>query len=99
MQPFVVARVVVNFTSAVVPILVTNISSERVTIPKEKVIADDTALKTRHVATHELSAPSNCVAVVLTTDAGSAPSVDPVTDAMNNADKALAPEQRVLLKR
>ena len=34
MQPLVVARVVVNFTSAVVLILVSNISSERVTIPK-----------------------------------------------------------------
>ena len=76
-----------------------NISSERVTIPKGKVIADDTALKTRRVATHELSAPSNCVAVVSTTDTGSAPSVDPVADAMKNADKALAPEQRVLLER
>ena len=41
MQPLVVARVVVNFTSAVVPILVSNISSERVTIPNGKLIADD----------------------------------------------------------
>ena len=84
MQPLVVARVVVNFTSAVVPILVSNISSERVTIPKGKVIADDTELKTWRVATHELPAPSNCVAVVSTTDAGSAPSVDPVAEAMKN---------------
>ena len=51
------------------------------------------------VATHELSAPSNCVAVVSTTDSGSAPSVDPVADAMKNAAKALVPEQRVLLER
>ena len=51
MQPLVVARVVVNFTSAVVSILVSNISSERVTIPKGKVIADDTARKTRRVDT------------------------------------------------
>ena len=99
MQPLVVARVVVNLTSAVVPILVSNISTERVTIPKGKVIADDTALKTRRVATRELSVTSNCVAVVSTTDAGSAPSVDPVADAMKNADKALVFEQRVLLER
>ena len=99
MQLLVDPRVVVNFTSAVVPILVSNISSERVTIPKGKVIADDTAHKTRRVATHELSAPSNCVAVVPTTDAGSAPSVDPVANAMKNADMALVPEQRVLLER
>ena len=46
MQPLVVTRVVVNFTSAVVPIFVSNISSERVTIPKGKVIADNTGLKT-----------------------------------------------------
>ena len=44
MQLLVVARVVVNFTSAVVPILVSNISFELVTIPKGKVIVDDTAL-------------------------------------------------------
>ena len=35
----------------------------------------------------------------LTTDAGSAPSADPVTDAMKNADKAFVSEQRVLLER
>ena len=68
-------------------------------IPKGKVIPDDTALKTRRVGTHQLSAPSNCVAVVSTTDADSAPSVDPVADAMKNADKAHAPDQRVLLER
>ena len=49
MQPLVAARVVVNFTSAVVPILVSNISAERVTIPKGKVLADDIALKARRV--------------------------------------------------
>ena len=97
MQPLVVALVVVNFTSAVVRILVSNISSERVTIPKGKVITDDTAHNTRRVATRELSAPSKCVAVVSTSDVGSAPSVDLVTDAIKNADKAFAPEHRVLL--
>ena len=81
------------------PILVSNIISERVTIPKGKVIADDTALKTRCVNTQDPSAPKNCVATVATTDAGSAPSADPVTDAMKNADKALVPEQRILLER
>ena len=99
MQPLVVARVIVNFTSAVVPILVSNIISERVTIITGKVIADDTALKTRRVYTQDPSAPKNCVANVSTTDPGSAPSADPVTDAMKNTDKALAPEQRVLLER
>ena len=49
MQPLVAARVVVNLTSAVVPILVSNISAERVTIPKGKVLADDIALKARRV--------------------------------------------------
>ena len=81
------------------PILVSNISSERVTIPKGKVIADDTALITRRVTTHELSAPSNCVAVVPTTEPGSGPSADPVADAMKNAEKALVQEQRVLIER
>ena len=99
MQPLVVARVVVNFTSAVVPILVSNISSERVTIPNGKVIADDTALKTRRVDTQNPSALKNCVAIVSTTDAGSAPSADPVTDAMKIADKAVVPEQRLQLER
>ena len=81
------------------PILVSNISSERATIPKNKVIADDTPLKTRRVDTQELSAPSNCVTVVSTTDANSASPVDPVADAMKNDDKALVPEQRILLER
>ena len=39
------------------------------------------------------------MAIVSTTDAGSAPSADPVSDAMKNADKAVVPEQRVLLER
>ena len=99
MQPLIVARVVVNFTSAVVPILVSNISSERVTIPKGKIIADDTALKTRRVDTQDLPAPKNCVANVSTTDAGSAISADPVTDAIKNADKAFVLEQQTLLER
>ena len=99
MQPLVAARVVVNFTSAVVPILVSNISAERVTIPKGKVLADDIALKARRVDLQELSTPPNCVAIVSTTDAGSAPSPDPVADAMKNADKSLVPEQCVLLER
>ena len=99
MQPLVAARVVVNFTSAVVPILVSNISAERVTIPKGKVLADDIALKTRRIDLQELSTPPSCVALVSTTDAGSAPSPNPGSDAMKNADKSLVPEQRVLLER
>ena len=51
MQPLVAARVVVNFTSAVV----SKISAERVTIPKGKVLADDIALKVRRVDLQELS--------------------------------------------
>ena len=62
-------------------------------------IVNDEALKTRRVDTHELSRPSNCVAVVSTIDAGLAPSVDLVADAMKNADNAIVTKQRVLLKR
>ena len=72
MQPLIVARIVVNFTSAVVPILVSNICLERFTIPKVKVLADDTALNARRVDLHELSTPPNCVASVSTSDVGSA---------------------------
>ena len=39
------------------------------------------------------------MAVVSTTDAGSASSVNPVADAMKSADKAIVPVQRVLLER
>ena len=56
-------------------------------------------LKTRRVATQEMSAPSNCVAVLSFTDTGSEPSLDPVADAIKHANKALVPEQRVLLER
>ena len=99
MQPLIAARIVVNFTSAVVPILVSNISSERVTIPKGKVLADETALKARRVDLHELSTPPNCVASVSTSDVGSAPHADPVAEAMKNANNSLISEQRVLLER
>ena len=97
MQPLISARIVVNFTSAVVPILVSNISSEHVTIPKGKVLADDTALKARRIDLHELSTPPNCVASVLTSDVGEAPQANPVAKAMKNADKSLVSEQSVLL--
>ena len=49
MQPLVAARVVLNFIFAVVPILVKNISTERVTILINKVLADDIAPKARRV--------------------------------------------------
>ena len=64
MQPLIAACIVVNFTWAVVPILVSNISSDQVTIPKGNVLADDTALKARRVDRYELSTPPNCVASV-----------------------------------
>ena len=99
MQPLIAARIFVNFTSAVVLILVSNISSERVTITKGKVLADDTALKGRRIDLHELSTPPNSVASVSTSDVGSAPQADPVAKAMKNADKSLVSEQRVLLER
>ena len=39
------------------------------------------------------------MALVSTTDAGSAPSPDPVAEAMKNADKSLVPKHRVLFER
>ena len=99
MQPLIAARIVVNFTLAVVPILVFNISFKRVTIPKGKVLDDDTTLKAPRVDLHELSAPPNCVASVSTRDVGSAPQTDAVAEAMNKADKSLVSEQRELLER
>ena len=98
MQPLVAARVVVNFTSEVVPIFVSNISAEKVTILKGKVQAD-IALKARRVYLQELSTPPNCVALVSTTDAGFALSPDPVAKEIKNADKSLVPEQLVFLER
>ena len=99
MQSFIAARIVVIFTSAVVPILVSNISSERFTIPKGKVLANDTVLKARRVDLQELTTPPNCVASVSTSDVGLAPQADPFAKAMKNADKSLVSEQRVLLER
>ena len=64
MQPLIAARVFVNFTLAVVPILVSNISAERVTIPKGKVLAEGIALKARSVDLQELSTSTNCVALM-----------------------------------
>ena len=76
-----------------------NIRAERVTIPKRNVLADDIALKAGPVDFQKLSTPPNCVRLVSTTDAGYAPSPDPVAEAMKNADKSLVFEQRVLLER
>ena len=43
--------------------------------------------------------PPNCVALVSTTEEGFAPTLDPVAEAMKNADESLVLEQRVLYKR
>ena len=99
MQPLITEQVIVNFTSAVVAILVLNISAERETIRLSKVIADGIEFKVRHVDVKELSSLPNCVALVSTTDARSAPSPDLVSKAMKNADKSLVFEQRVILER
>ena len=58
-----------------------------------------TELKTQIVETQDSSPPKNCVAIVSTTDDGSALLADPVTDPMKNADKAIVTEQWVLLER
>ena len=101
MQPLIASRIVVNCTSAVVAILISNISSERVTISKGKVLADETTLKARPPRRSSLADDSipNCVDSVSTSDVGSAPQADPVAEAMKNADKSLVSEQRVLLER
>ena len=100
MQWLVAARMVVNFTSAVVPILVSRISAERLTIPNGKVQADDIALNARRIDLQELSTLLNCcVALVSTTDASSSPSPNLVAKALKNAAESLVPEQRVLLER
>ena len=97
MQPLIAARIVVYFTSAVVPILVSNITSIRVTIPTGKVLADYTTLKARRrIDLNELSTPPNCVALVSTSDVGSAPQSDPVAVPMKNADNSLVSEQRAI---
>ena len=99
MQPLIAARIVVNFTLAIMPILVSNISSERVTIPNGNLLADDKELTARRVDHYGLSALPNFVASVSINDLGLALQTDTVAKAMKNADKSLIFEQRVLPER
>ena len=89
MQPHIATCLVINFNLAVVLFQVSNISSERATIPKGRVIADVTALKARHVDLYVFLTPLNCLASLSTSDVGSAPQAAIVAEKMKNSDKSL----------
>ena len=60
MQLLIAACVVINFKLSVVPILVSNLSADRLTSLMGKMLADDTALKTRRVNSTSLFSTELC---------------------------------------
>lgn len=54
MLPPNAARIIVNFTLAVMPILISNISSKRVTINKNNMLTDNTVLNACRVDVQKL---------------------------------------------
>ena len=96
MQPLIAARVLVNFVSPVVPILVSNLSSEIVSIPKGRVLADESPVRLRRV---DLAEPPEGAITIATADIGSSKDTSALTEAMSNADKSLSSDQRGQLER
>ena len=82
------ARVLVSSVSPSVTVLVSNLSKERVIIPKSKVLADEYEV---HIgdSTTLTGRSSSCVSSVSNT-VGEPKNMSPIEEAMSNADKALS---------
>ena len=80
-------------------ILVSKISSERVTIFIGKVLADETALKAKRVDFYMLTNLLNCVASILDINANSAAQPNLLADTFNNAEQLVMFKQRLQFTR
>ena len=101
-SPLLGARVVVNYCSPVVPLLFANLSARSVTIPKNKIIADDSrALPIVSQPSTQLLPRSNDSRNVVGAlkDSNISKEPTPVQQAMANADPALTLEQRSALEK
>jgi hypothetical protein len=98
LQPLVGARVIINYTCPVVPVLVANLSSERVIIPKGKVLAHEAPLKLRFESTSVEDSSETSVNNVGLSENKQKAATNPIKEAMNNADKTLTLEQKTHLE-
>ena len=99
MGPLIGARVLIDYSSATVPVLVANLSSQPVIIARNKILADDTPARPVLSASvgPNRSDPVISNRVVSSTSANSAiqkPELTPIEQAMATADASLSPEQR-----
>ena len=81
------ARVLVSYNSAVVPVLLSNVTHRAITIPRDKILAND-----ERVAT--LSSPNATTVESATEPQSTKPQLPPIEQAMANAEKTLTLEQR-----
>ena len=101
-SPLLGARVLVSFRSPVVPLLFANLSARSVTIPKSKILADDSQASPVGFerSTKQLPRSNELRTVVSALQKSEATKeLTPVQQAMSNADFALSPEQRSSLEK
>ena len=96
------ARVLVNFTSSVVPVLLTNISKREVIIPRNKVLADDySVMPVSSVDTIPMSrdhSKKQTINAIDTKQELTNNEINPIQQAMENADSSLTLDQKAMLK-
>ena len=101
-RPLLGARVLVSYSSAVVPVLITNLSNQSVTITKDKVLCDDDrATPLSNTCANKLSPNCSQAQQVSTTRSGPQAVIKenlPIQQAMANADATLTPDQRSALE-
>ena len=96
LEPFIIAHILVNFNSGVVPVLLSNVSSKPMMILKNKVLADETPLTP--CLYQESEFPPLTVAAAATAAGANRKELNSIEVAMANANMALSLFQRSMLK-
>ena len=95
-------RVLVNFTSSIVPVLLTNLSRREIIIPRNKVLADDyLVVPVGSVDNNPMSLDRAKKQTVTAIDAKpelTTNEINPIQQAMENADTSLTLDQKAMLK-
>ena len=96
------ARVLVDYSSSVVPLLVANLSCHPIIIARNKVLADDVQARPVQNSSERNTLPDvvshqQAVSNTVATSPNSKKDVSPIQQAMANADPTLSPQQRSLL--
>ena len=92
LEPFIIAHVLINYNSAVVPVLLSSLTSKPMMILKNKVLADATPVTPRHYKKSEF--PPLTVAAAATAASAGRKELNSIELAMTNADMARSLEQR-----